>query len=347
MLTDKQIKEIQTFLEKSINPLFLYDDDLDGICSYILLKKKYQKGYGVPVKGVPVIDISYLKKVEESFPDLIVILDKAIVDQDFVDGCQLPIIWIDHHPPIIRKNVHYYNSRNNNSEIPTTGLCYQITKQDLWIAMLGCLSDAYIPEFYNEFQKQYQNLLPENPEIRIIYTKTKFGELIKKCSMLIKGKTAEVRSTINILMRVESPYEILENQSPQGKYLAKRAEKFLKEYNELLEEAKKNKTKDKVFLFLYNAKRTSFTSELSNDLIYTYPNKIIIIGRINGENVKLSFRSSEINLADIIERALIGIRGYGGGHDHACGGCIILNDFNRFMDNFTNLISEEISKNKK
>ena len=39
MLTDAQIQEIRGFLEKAENPLFLFDDDPDGLTSYLLLKK--------------------------------------------------------------------------------------------------------------------------------------------------------------------------------------------------------------------------------------------------------------------------------------------------------------------
>ncbi len=36
----------------------------------------------------------------------------------------------------------------------------------------------------------------------------------------------------------------------------------------------------------------------------------------------------------IIEKALVGISGYGGGHEHACGACVKVEDFNQFIDNF-------------
>lgn len=347
MLTDNQISEIRSFLEKAENPLFFYDDDPDGLCSFVLLRKKYQKGHGIAIKGIPVVDSSWITKLEENFPDLLVILDKALVDQDFLDGCHIPVLWIDHHPPVIRSKVHYYNSKLNGSEMPTTGLCYKITGQDQWLAAVGCLADAYIPPFYNDVQNKYPDLLPEHPTIRDINTKSKFGSLIKTFFMFIKGKSAELRSVANILTRIESPYEILDNQTPQGKFLTKRADKFFKEYNEILTEAKQQKTKSKILLFIYNAKKTSFTAELSNDLMNLFPDKVIIIGREKGDTIKLSFRSLEFNLANLIERSLINVKGYGGGHDHACGGCVVSEDFNRFMDNFTNLINEEIYNKKK
>ena len=39
MLTKKEINEIRENIENSKNPLFFYDDDPDGVCSFLLLYK--------------------------------------------------------------------------------------------------------------------------------------------------------------------------------------------------------------------------------------------------------------------------------------------------------------------
>ena len=41
MLSTEQINEIRKALEEATNPLFFFDDDQDGIASYLLLKRKY------------------------------------------------------------------------------------------------------------------------------------------------------------------------------------------------------------------------------------------------------------------------------------------------------------------
>jgi single-stranded DNA-specific DHH superfamily exonuclease len=39
MLNDKQIDEIREHLEKAQNPLFFFDNDDDGLCSFLLLQR--------------------------------------------------------------------------------------------------------------------------------------------------------------------------------------------------------------------------------------------------------------------------------------------------------------------
>ena len=65
MLSKKQIEEIRDSLEKSQNPLFFFDNDVDGFCSFIILQKAIGRGKGVAIKSFPDLDKTYLRKVEE------------------------------------------------------------------------------------------------------------------------------------------------------------------------------------------------------------------------------------------------------------------------------------------
>ena len=46
----------------------------------------------------------------------------------------------------------------------------------------------------------------------------------------------------------------------------------------------------------------------------------------------MSLRSSKINLRKILEKALINVEGYGGGHEFACGANVKKRDFDVFLD---------------
>ena len=49
--------------------------------------------------------------------------------------------------------------------------------------------------------------------------------------------------------------------------------------------------------------------------------------------MKCSLRSAKnINIAIALEKALVGIEGYGGGHEQACGACVKEEDFERFLE---------------
>ncbi len=341
MITNREISDIREFMEESNNPVFLFDDDCDGTCSYLLLKKFYKKGEGIIVKSSPSLDERHLGLISDKKPDLLVILDKPVVKQEFIDKIKTKIVWIDHHPVQKMKNVNYYNPRNNDSSDnrPTTYMAYSVTKSDLWIATIGCVFDHYIPDFIEEFIKEYPDLLDRKPRDpgEALYTK-RLGKLVRIFSLNLKGKAKDVRKSIKALEKIDSPYDILDRRTEYGTMLFSRYEKLNKEYECLLEEAKNKVTHEKLFIFIYPSAATSFTSELCNELTYLYPDKFIIVGRKKDGEIRMSLRSKRINISDVLKKALVGIKGYGGGHDYACGGAVKEEDFERFIENIKELI---------
>ena len=100
MLTKKQIDEIRQHLDKAQNPVFFFDNDPDGLCSFLLLQRYIERGKGVPIKSFPELTEDYFRKVNELNADYIFILDKPVVSQEFfkrVEEINMPIVWIDHH----------------------------------------------------------------------------------------------------------------------------------------------------------------------------------------------------------------------------------------------------------
>jgi len=333
-LTDEQIKEIRNELENSFRPLFFFDDDPDGLCSFLLMYRKVKEGKGIVVKTSPEMDDRFLKHVEEYHPDKIFILDKPLISQDFIDKAKTKIIWIDHHEPVERKNVKYYNPRINEDKDnrPTSYWCYKIAEGDLWIAMVGILGDWFLPVFSDEFTKLYPHLLPEHidkPEKALF--ETEMGKLIRIFSFILKGKTQDVMKCVKILTRIKGPDEILLQTTAQGKFIYKKYETINKQYEDLLRDVKI--TDDKIILYIYSDNKMSFTADLSNELLYKYPDRIIIVGREKSGEVKCSLRSTDIKLPVMINNALKDVEGYGGGHDFASGACIKKKDFDRFLDN--------------
>lgn len=83
----------------------------------------------------------------------------------------------------------------------------------------------------------------------------------------------------------------------------------------------------------------SFTSDISNELLYKFPEKIIIVGRKKEDEVRMSLRSAKILIPPILEKALNGLDGHGGGHELACGACVKQEDFDEFVDRIKKSIS--------
>ena len=146
---------------------------------------------------------------------------------------------------------------------------------------------------------------------------------------MIKGK--EVHKAIEAAFKLKDPQELLEQSSETGKFLYARAEKLKKEYNTLLFQAKEQVNKEKFLIFTYPSKKTSFTKELANELSFLYPEKFIIVGREKEGVIKMSLRSKE-NIPTLLEKVFLQLKGYGGGHEQACGACISSEDLDRFVE---------------
>lgn len=337
MLTASQVALLQEELKTAKNPLFLYDADADGLCSFLLLFRIHREGKGVRVSATSQIDPEFVRKVEEIKPDKIFVLDIPLLDQQFVDAVKVPLFWIDHHQPQEVRNVHYFNPRLQNPDayVPTTRMAYQVSQDenDLWIAAAGCLADWHMPDFIDQFIERYPDLLPEKCGLTGALYQHPVGKLVKLFFFLQKGPSPEVRKSLQVLSKIKSPQEIFKEESASGKFLHRRFEKVNAKYEEVLAQARKHITKSKMVLFTYNSSQWSFTANLANELSARYPKKVVIIAREKSGSMKCSIRA-QFPIAGALEKALVGIEGYGGGHPNACGAVIKEEDWARFLDNF-------------
>jgi single-stranded DNA-specific DHH superfamily exonuclease len=342
MLTQEQYTQILEELDNCNKPLYFFHDDADGLASFLLLYKYKREGKGVCVKSQPKVDSRFFKVVKEYCPDKIFILDLAIVEQDFVDEFRkIPIIWLDHHTPLDIKGIKYFNPRKENSEsnICVANLCYDIVRthrpQDLWIAAAGIIGDWQLGKVTEEFSEKYSELLPSSikkPEKALF--ETPFSKIIKIMNFILKGKTQDVMKCVKVMTRIESPQELLEGTTSKAKYILKRFEKIDELYETLKKEAIKKVSKNKLLLVKYKENTMSFTGEISNELLYLYPDKVILVAREKTGEMKCSLRSnSKVKLREVLEKALEGVEGYGGGHEYACGACVKVKDFDRFVEN--------------
>ena len=335
MSEEKRAEEVRRLLENAERPFFVFDKDCDGFCAYLLLRKFCGKGVGMPAQTSPKLDRDALGKIAEAHPDLVVVLDVPIVTQEFLDGVRAPVVWLDHHPPVGRRNVLYWNPKvvDPAAQCATTYLAWLVAQNVMWIAAVGCVADWFVPEFLPDLRKKYPKLIGGEVDPGKILYKTRLGELVKIFSFILKGKSADMKRSMEAAFLVEDPFEVLECSSDAGMLIWKSAEKQQKEYDGLLAAARKEVSAGKLFVFRYTENKTSFTKELANELVYLFPEKFIIVGREKGGMIKMSLRCSWMIIPKVLEAALVGVTGYGGGHDHACGGAVSVLDFDRFVEN--------------
>ena len=339
------LKEMYDMINKeikdSVRPIILFHDDADGLSSFLLVYRMVSDGRGIPVKSAPKVDDRFIKKANDYQGDKVFVVDVPILTQKFVDSVNKRIIWIDHHPIIDIKGIRYYNPRFFKKSYPVTHTIFKSIeegrKDDIWIAMTGCIGDWFIPDFSKEFSKKYPDLYDINTKNPgdVLY-KTGIGKLSRIFNFILKGKTSDIMKCVKTLTRIESPYEILNKETPRGKFIYKYFEKIYKNYKILLNNALKN-TEGDFISFVYENKKFSFTSDLGTELSYRFPNKFIVIGRRKSGYIKCSLRSKDVNLQTFVEKAIEGLDGYGGGHEHACGANVNENDFNVFIKRLKDL----------
>ncbi len=346
MLTKKQIEEIREHLEKAQNPLFLFDNDNDGLISFLLLRRFIGRGKGVAIKSYPNLNESYYRKIQELNPDYIFILDKPVVSSAFLEKVKadnLPIVWIDHHQVQIKKSdlkgVNYYNpllNKDKKSE-PVSYLSYKIAnkKEDMWIAIIGCISDYFMPEFYPEFELAYPELAKKNPTspFDVLY-KSEIGKIARMLDFSIKDKTTNVVNMQKFMVQAKSPYDVLEENS-NTKQIHKRYEEINTKYQALLKKARTNQY-SKLLFFKYGGD-LSLSYNIANQLSYEFPGKMVVVAYTQDDLAKISTRGKNVrkltleSIKDIPDAT-------GGGHRDATGAKIPLAYLPKFRKKMEELI---------
>ncbi|MFH1802332.1 MAG: DHHA1 domain-containing protein [archaeon] len=350
MLTKKQLEEVREHLENAKNPIFYYDNDSDGLCSYIILRRFLGRGKGVAVRSFPDLDGGYARKAKELNADYVFVLDKPVLSKEFVDSIEsfgLPLVWIDHHDVPREefekdfKNVFIFNparnSGNDKSEEPVTYLAYKITgrREELWLAVVGCIADHFLPNFVKEFGEHYPEFWGKVKEPFDAYFGTEIGRIAMALNFGLKDSVTHVVQLQNFLISCKGPADVFmesySNHSFRRKYLDVR-----KKYDSLLEKAKNSVGENLVF-FEYGGEM-SISADLSNGLYYRYPGKYIVVAYRKGEIANLSMRGK--NVKKILAKALKDVDGTGGGHDDAVGARIRASD----LKEFKRVLEEEIGK---
>lgn len=353
MLSQKELEQVREFLQKAQNPLFMFDNDPDGLASFLLLRRFCKRGKGVAIKSYPDLSAVYIRKLHELKPDYIFILDKPTVSIEFREAAVelgMPIIWIDHHPVpdyAHEDNISYFNSLTKEKQAkeirsePTSYICYKITKQkeDEWIAMLGCLADWYIPDFAKDFSKKYPDLFPDISDPAKALYETELGKIAKMLGFALMDRTSIVVQMLKNLLTIKNPYEILDI-SPKTASIHNRYKQINRKYEKLLNKARGFARADKKLLFFQYGGELSISGLLANELLYLYPNKILVVAFIKGAKVNVGFRSRGIDVRKIAKKALEGIEGTSGGHREACGASLSTEDLPKFRDALVNLVEK-------
>jgi oligoribonuclease NrnB/cAMP/cGMP phosphodiesterase (DHH superfamily) len=204
--------------------------------------------------------------------------------------------------------------------------------EDKWLAVIGCISDHYLPDFAEEFGKEKPELWGSVKEPFDAYFNTEIGRIAQGFNFGLKDSTSNIVRFQNFLIGAKGPedvfQEVKENYSFRKKY-----GDIKKRFDSLIKKAKED-VGDKLVFFSYGGDM-SISSEVANKLMYDYPDKYIIVGYKKGDIVNLSLRGE--NVRDILDKILQmkEFEGYtGGGHENAVGSRIGQSLLERFREVF-------------
>jgi single-stranded DNA-specific DHH superfamily exonuclease len=343
MLTEKEISKIKEHLDKAQNPLFFFDNDNDGLASFLILQRFIRRGKGIAIKSFPDLNASYYRRVKELNPDYVFILDRPLVSQEFLDKVKadnIPIVWIDHHQvdKPKDKDIDYYNPyHTNKTSEPVSYISYKVTnkKEDVWLAVIGCISDCFLPEFYAEFLERFPDLGTTDPKSPFeLFYKTEIGEIARILDFSLKDTTTNVVNMQKFMMKAKGPRDILE-ENHKTKQILKRYQEINTKYQELMERARKF-SQNKFLYFQYGG-NLSLSSNLANQLSYEFPDKTIVVVYIRGDNANISIRGKDAR--KITLEAIKSIpEATGGGHEEATGAKMPVSDLPKFKETVEKLI---------
>ncbi len=335
--SEEEVTHFRKLVVQAKKALVFFDDDGDGLTSFTMLYHVLHESKGVPVKTGPEVTEFFLRKVEEYNPDTIFILDKPKVSQDFIDKVTVPIVWLDHHgvQEPQGEHVHYFNprKRDDSDARPTSYWTYHFIGrvEDSWIGAIGVVADWHTPDFFDDCN--FQGFLPEYKEFKDLYLSETIGQLVLLLTFIQKGTIKDSLQAIRIFTRIEHPDEILKQTTSRGKFLWKRYLRFLRPYERLKKKALRQADESELIHFIYEHE-ISFTKELSNELLLR-TEKSVLVGRKSEGEIKLSIRSTKTPVVHALHTALEGLEGHGGGHDYACGAMIKEEDWELFLERFT------------
>ncbi len=346
MLTQEQVKEISEHLEKAQNPLFFYDNDQDGLCSFLLLQKLFGRGKGIPVKSFPGLTAEYFRRINELKADYVFILDKPVVEKPFWEKMQqinMPVVWIDHHEideDEIPDFVNYYNPLFNKpaTNEPVTFLCHQVNsrKDDLWLAVIGCISDRFLPDFYEDFKQQYPELCVNSKNPFEIFYKSELGKIARIFGFSLKDRITNVIQMQKFLMNSKNPYDVL-NETSKNKTMHERFNQVNKKYLKFMEKARENRERYKKLLYFQYGGDMSISADLSNQLSYDFPDKVVVVVYVSGVKANISARGK--NVRNMILDSIEGIEGAtGGGHEEAVGAQMKVEYLEKFKERLVNFV---------
>jgi single-stranded DNA-specific DHH superfamily exonuclease len=329
----EQALEFLRNIKPSDGVVIIYNDDADGICSCVIIRK-YLASVGVEpyiiAQPMPP-DKQLLRRVQSGAPNKIIWLDMAIdqtptLVQRMASFAEQLVV--DHHVILNDlskiKNVIHHNPRFKQKGMyqSTTYLAWKLAaellKDDLvWIAGIGAVADydlRWSRDLVEEFDRRWGMAT--------------FQKLANMMESVCTTKALGYDQLVERLLKAEGPEELLEDE------VFKKSDKSVQaEIDSALADAETSGELVNGIFFYQPKTKYNIKSAISGKLSERWPNRLIFVyGKVNN-NINASVRSAggRYNLSIILKDASKGIKGASaGGHEAAGGGTIPFEEWEDF-----------------
>lgn len=333
-----------TFL-RNIKPtdgvVLVYNDDVDGICSCVLVKKWLAhiglEPYIIAQPMPP--EKNLIRRIQTGLPNKIIFLDMAVDQQPLVlkklKGIA-DILIVDHHVishdmselGLVHYNPRFEDPRRYQS---TSYIVYKIASrlmdlsEWLWIAALGAVADydlTYSQDVIKEAQKNWS-----------LETFSKIAAMIESVRVT---KVMSCDQIVELVNNSKRPEQLLEAGDFRQAY-----EKIQTEMAAVLLDVETSAERLNSLLF-YNIKsKYNIKSPISTQLSEKWPEKFIVVYEKIGKYVNASVRNQNkrFDVNRILRLAARGIRGCSaGGHEAAGAAQMLEKDWPEFKQRLIEIV---------
>ena len=193
--------------------------------------------------------------------------------------------------------------------------------------------------FIRSLKKKYPELSKTNPKTPFdVFFDSEIGRIARILDFSLKDTTTNVVNMMKFMMNVKGPLDILEENNKTQQIL-KRYNEINTKYQKIISKARKC-VGDKMIYFQYGGD-LSLSANLSNQLKHEFPKKVIVVVYLSKDVANVSLRGDFIDIRKITLSAIKGLPGaIGGGHKHATGARVNIDDLPEFKKRLEDLIEK-------
>lgn len=379
------VEHIRCLLDNSKKPILFFDSDCDGGMSYFQLKQVWKNLEGYPINKSKSNQISCAEKIEADHDLVLFFDTPLIFEEVFEYAEGKKIVWVDHHPGNDLKLAKKYDVFHFNpveldirDSRPSCFWAYEIANSydNLFRVAVGSVSDFYLldvlKDFYEKKSEEFRVVFGLSDEKReelfsflekydfkdesvrdkradwILYLtyETRVGVFKQLFDFIYKMQVGVDRS-LRMLSKM-TPLEIVGEVGAGKGFLFEDFASFSSKQKKHIKKAiEKNKTQE--FVYYEHKGKTSYNRQISEELSFRLKgSKCLecVFFKKGSDSVGISFRGRlGFVVNDIIELALEGLKGKGGGHPFAGGVHMSLEDFEIFQKRVNELVEKRLNGN--